>query len=644
MDLTFEEALLSVRVHQRTPTSLILTLAWRGERCASIETALAFEGKPPAALLSPRVVARPFACDTPTPLYTKRATCVLHGREIDLIFEDRTLRLHLSAQGFAFRWITAFTSRVKLRHETFSLKPPRSATFLYAYHNHPHHEDPFQNSWESIHHATPWEAIEAERLIYLPLTFMTPSVAISLSECELIDAPGLNLKKSARAHRFEALQACAPKTVDVSNQRYGFVTERFPYLVETDGARPYPWRLFMMADTPAKLYENDLPYLLSSPPQHDFSWVQPGRVAWEWWNAWGLEDVPFTPGVNTATYKVYIDFASSFHIPYVILDEGWAENLDISRIRPEIDLPELIRYGEARGVRLILWSAWPQLIDRQEHFFRHYASMGIAGFKIDFFDRDDCAIAAMLATTARVAEKYHLVLAYHGIHKPTGLSRTMPHVLTYEGVFGLENTKWTDQSVNFVANDVRLAFARLLAGPMDYTPGAMTNRHREAYQKDFYHPMSMGTRCHQAAMFVLYDTALQMLCDSPSAYLKEVRYTHFLTAIPLMWDETIALPYSHPETCLAVLRRKGERWFFAVLNNDEARIITLPVHYLPAKNYLATALVDGIDVATNAQSYTFEERFLTLPETMDLYLAPGGGCVVSLQPIEANEAVQRSAQ
>jgi alpha-glucosidase len=270
--------------------------------------------------------------------------------------------------------------------------------------------------------------------------------------------------------------------------------------------------------------------------------------------------------------------------------------------------------------------------------------MGIAGFKIDFFDRDDVAIAQILYETAEIAAKYHLVLAYHGIHKPTGISHTYPNVLTYEGVFGLENTKWTTNEINFVQNDVRLAFARLLAGPMDYTPGAMTNRHRPAFEKNFYHPMSMGTRCHQAAMFVLYDTALQMLCDSPSAYAKEPAYTHFLTSLPLLWDETIALPYSHPETCLAVLRRKGERWFFAVLNNDEARIITLPVHYLPAKNYLATALVDGIDVATNAQSYTFEERFLTLPETMDLYLAPGGGCVVSLQPIEANEAVQRSAQ
>ncbi|MDO4528256.1 MAG: glycoside hydrolase family 97 catalytic domain-containing protein, partial [bacterium] len=464
--------------------------------------------------------------------------------------------------------------------------------------------------------------------IYLPVTLLSPTLALAVTEAELIDYPGLNLEKQKHKRAFSALMARAPKTVDASNRRYAFVEERHPYLVQTHGRRTYPWRICMMADTPAALYENDLPYLLSRPPSGDFRWVQAGRVAWEWWNAWGLEDTPFTPGVNTATYKAYIDFAATYHLPYVILDEGWAQDLDVTQIIPEIDLPELIAYANARHVKLILWSSWPQLIDRQESLFRHSAAMGIAGFKIDFFDRDDCAIAQMLLTTAEIAAKYHLVLAYHGIHKPTGLSHSYPNVLTYEGVFGLENTKWTSNVVNFVQNDVRLAFARLLAGPMDYTPGAMTNRHRADYRKDYNHPMSMGTRCHQAAMFVVYDTGLQMLCDSPTAYAKEPAYTHFLSDLPLLWDETIALPYSHPEGCLAVLRRKGKRFVFAVLNNDQARIVTLPIWRLPQGHYRVTALIDGDNVHQNASDYKFKDHHLSPGETIDIPIAAGGGCVV----------------
>lgn len=632
MDLTFKESDVAVRIRQSTKKHISLEVSWRGKSCCTIETGMVFSKTSIVSLKDARVVERAIEQDLDTPFYTKCSHCTLHGREIAFNFGEQNLLLHLSSQGFAYRWESLIQEPIEVKEEIFKLTPPREATFLYGYHNQAHRDDPFQNSWESVHHFTTWDAIEAERLIYLPLTFETTHCSVSISECELIDYPGLNLKKSKNGHTFEALQANLPKATDASNQRYSFVTERHDHLVKVTAPRAYPWRVFMLADTPAKLYENNLIYLLSQPPREDFQWVKTGRVAWDWWNAWGLEGVPFKPGVNTETYKAYIDFAADFNIPYVILDEGWAENLDITRIIPEINLPELIDYGRTRNVKLILWSSWPQLIDTQEARFRHYAAMGIAGFKIDFFDRDDGDIAKMLYTTATIAAKYHLVLAYHGIHKPTGLSRTMPNVLTYEGVFGLENTKWTGNEVNFVVNDVRLAFARLLAGPMDYTPGAMTNRHRSAFQKDFYHPMSMGTRCHQAAMFVIYDSALQMLCDAPTAYRKEPRYTHFLTALPLLWDETIALPYSHPDGCLAVLRKKGNQWVFAALNNDCARIISIPTMYLPKGKYLVTALVDGLNVATDASHYTFEERVLNAPETMDIYLAPGGGCVVLLQP------------
>ena len=633
--IVLQQGFARIEVAQAADAWPLCTFFWRGKVCAQICTEMQFQEVAPVLAWPPKVIEHRYAEAFESPLYTKRAHCALDVCDTTLDFGEMLLHFHLSEQGVAYHWETHFEHPVTVLGELFDLTPPRDAQFLYGYHNLPHKGDAFQNSWESVHHLTSWKEIEPQKLIYLPLTVLTKHAALSFTEAELFDYPGLNIQKSATRKVFEALMAPAPKTVDASGRRYAFVLERHPYLVQTQGRRTYPWRICMMADSPAKLYENDLPYILSRPPAGDFNWVQAGRVAWEWWNAWGLQNVPFTPGVNTATYKAYIDFASAYGIPYVILDEGWAKELDVTEIIPEIDLPELIRYAGEHHVKLILWCSWPQLIDRQEALFNHYAAMGIAGFKIDFFDRDDVAISHILYETAEIAARYHLVLAYHGIHKPTGLSRTYHNVLTYEGVFGLENTKWTTNEVNFVQNDVRLAFARLLAGPTDYTPGAMTNRHRADFQKDFYHPMSMGTRCHQAALFVLYDTALQMLCDSPSAYTKEAAYTHFLASIPLLWDETIALPYSHPDGCLAALRRKGNDWYFAVLNNDQARIITLPTWYLPQSAYLATALVDG-DTKTNAQAYRFEEHYITPGNTIDLHLAAGGGCIVYLKRAETN--------
>lgn len=628
----FEHGLLRATVDLDTATTVILEVFRRGKRCFRVRTGMAFAEEAPTLCTEPKVTQRRTQLDCDAPLYTKRAHCALEACEAVIHFGPMRLHLHLSEQGFAFRWESRFDHPLTVLRETFDLMPAGSWQYLHAYHNHPHRNDPFQNSWESVHHLSDWAGIEPNRLIYLPLTLLSDHTALSFTEAELIDYPGLNLQKHASQRHFSALMAPMPKVIDDSGRRNAFVVERHNFLVQTQGRRTYPWRICMMAERAAALYDNDLPYLLSRPAAGDFTWVNPGRVAWEWWNAWGLQNVPFTPGVNTATYKAYIDFAQAFSLPYVILDEGWAVDLDITRIIPEIDLPELISYAHQRGVRLILWASWPQLTDRQEAIFNHYAALGISGFKIDFYDRDDAFIARQLYQTAEIAAKYHLVLAYHGIHKPTGLSRTWPNVLTYEGVFGLENTKWTGPEVNFVQNDVRLAFARLLAGPADYTPGAMTNRHRASFQKDYYHPMSMGTRCHQAAMFVLYDTGLQMLCDAPTAYAKEPAYTHFLAALPLLWDETHALPYSHPEGCLAALRRKGDEWVFAVLNNDQARVVSLPMWLLPRGAYLVTALVDGDGVTEDATRYRFEEKYLTPGETLDICVAGGGGCVVCIRP------------
>lgn len=564
------------------------------------------------------------------PFYTKRSRIALTANGVTLAQGGFKLTLLASSQGIAFRWETAFDFPVTVNTESFALEPSGSPELLYAYNNTPYQGDLFQNSWESVHNKGPLTDIDPARLIYLPVTLRYPMATLAVCEAELRDYPGLNLRRpSADAARLTGSFARYPLTEE-KGPRYCRVTSRTDYLVRTAGTRTYPWRVFIIGETLANLYNSDWIEALSTPADGDYSWVKPGKVAWEWWNHWGLENTDFTPGVNTATYKAYIDFAADYAIPYVILDEGWAKDLDVTQIIPEIDLPEILRYAKKKGVGIVLWSSWPQLIERQEEIFSHYAKMGVVGFKIDFMDRDDAAIARFLYTTARIAAKYKLIIAYHGIHKPTGLTRTYPNVLTYEGVYGLEQTKWAGNEVDFITNDIRLAFGRLLAGPMDFTPGAMRNATRANFRADNIHPMSMGTRCRQAALFLLYDTNFQMLCDSPSAYQREPAYTRLLAAVPLDWDETQCDPVSEPDDLLLVKRTKGDEIWYAGIVGNATRVVTLSLDGLGEGIHQATLLQDALNADYDPTAYNLKEVTVSTGERLTIPCAPGGGFLLRI--------------
>ena len=569
-----------------------------------------------------------------TPFYTKRAQIDLKAKCATADFGGLTLTVVATDQGVAYRWGTAIDGEAEIRSETFALTPTGNYEALYAYNNTPHRGDLLQNSWESPHNRGDIGKIDPKRLVYLPITLLYKDAALAVTEAELRDFPGLNLRRpEGDASRLVALMATLPTAEDGRNRRQSFVTARADYLVRTPGTREYPWRVFMMADNPAGLFDNDLVEARSAPAQGDFSWVKPGQVAWEWWNHWGLDDVPFAPGVNTDTYKAYIDFAAEYGLPYVIMDEGWAKNLDVMNIIPQIDLPAIIAHGKAKGVGIVLWCTWQQLIGRQEEILGHYAKMGVVGFKIDFFDRDDALVSRFLYKTAEVAAKHHLLLAYHGIHKPTGLSRAFPNVLAYEGVFGLEQTKWTGNGMDFITNDIRLAFGRLLAGPMDYTPGAMRNAARRDFRANGRRPMSMGTRCRQAALAMLYDTNFRMLCDSPSAYRREPAYSRFLAEIPLTWDDTRCDPASDPDRLLLVRRAKGqERWVAAIVGSEK-RTLDIPLKDLPADGpYVATILRDSPVSDAIPTDYVLEHRTVSAKDSLRIDCAPGGGCLIRLTP------------
>ena len=367
----------------------------------------------------------------------------------------------------------------------------------------------------------------------------------------------------------------------------------------------------------------------------DTSWIKPGKVAWDWWNTCNLTGVDFKAGMNTPTYKKYIDFAAENLLEYIIIDEGWSGKESLMEdISPEINLEELVAYGNQKGIGIILWASWRNLTGggdispAVEQVISHYAQMGIKGFKIDFFDRDDQLAISSTEQLAACAAKHHMLLDLHGL-KPFGIQRAYPNILNFEGVKGLENSKW-EPIVNgaplhdFPRYDVTAPYLRQLAGPMDYTPGAMVNATRSLFRSVNDHPMSQGTRVHQMAMYTVFEAPLQMLADSPSKYMKEQECTDFIAKVPTTFDETIALDGKIAEY-ITIARRKGNTWFVGSMTNWTPRSCTIDLSFLSEGNYEAEIFADGINADREATDYKKEVRIVTAKDKLNVQLAPGGG-------------------
>ena len=353
--------------------------------------------------------------------------------------------------------------------------------------------------------------------------------------------------------------------------------------------------------------------------------MKPGKVSWEWWSNFYLEGVRFTPGVNTATYKSYIDFASRHGIEYVLLDEGWAVKFadDLLDVVPEIDLPEIIRYAEKQHVGIILWAGYSAFVKDMEKVCAHYAGLGVKGFKIDFFERNDQEVMEVMYKTAETAARHHLLIDFHGCPPPTGLQKTFPNVLNYEGIFGLEQMRTRELPFyDMVSFDVTAPFIRFLTGPADYTPGAFLNATREQFVPSKEAPMSQGTRCHQLAQYVVFDGPLQMLCDSPSRYEADPACAEFIYRVPTVWDETRVLD-GKVGSYIITARRKGDRWFVGALTDWKERDITLDLSALGGKKAKVEAWEDGPESAVRATDW--RKRCYENDERITVHLAPGGG-------------------
>ena len=395
------------------------------------------------------------------------------------------------------------------------------------------------------------------------------------------------------------------------------------YIAKTAGTHTFPWKMMLVAEHDADLLTTEVPRLLADAPVVNADWVKPGKVAWDWWNDWNLKGVDFATGVNNRTYQYYIDFAAKHGIEYVILDEGWAVNkkADLMQVVPEIDLPMLVKYAADRGVDIVLWAGYKAFERDMENVCRHYSEMGVKGFKIDFMDRCDQKMMAFLEKAATTCAKYRLFCDFHGAPVPNGMTYTYPNVLNFEAVAGQEQVKWSKlKKFDQVRHETLLPFIRQVVGPMDYTQGAMRNATKKSYFPCYSQPMSQGTRCRQLALYLIFDSPFNMLCDTPTNYEAEPECLDFISKVPVVWDERRVLSAKVGEYVIEACR-KGDTWYVGGITNWEARTVNLDLSFIEGKQM--ELFVDGINAHRHAEDY--KKSVGTVPATLTVHLAPGGG-------------------
>jgi alpha-glucosidase len=490
----------------------------------------------------------------------------------------------------------------------------------------------FNSSFESLYKEINISLFASDSLAFLPLLVdVGNNKKVVILEADLEDYPGMYLNINQTCKGFMGVYAPYP----LETQQGGYADmniipiKRADYIAKTNGTRNFPWRVIAISQNDKELLNNDIVQKLASPSRlADISWIHPGQASWDWWNDWNVTHVDFKTGINTPTYKYYIDFAAANKIKYIIMDEGWSNRFDLTKVAPEINLQEIIDYGKQKGVDVILWASWYAIMQLMDKVFPLYSKMGVKGFKIDFIDRDDQIAVASTYEIAKKASEYHLLVDYHGVFKPTGLQRTYPNVIGYEGVKGLENAKWTIENAPRYA--VSIPFIRMMAGPMDYTPGAMRNAVRASFKPINSSPMSQGTRCHQLAMYVVFEAPLQMLSDNPTIYMKEQESTDFITKVPTTFDETVALDGKVGEYA-AIARRKGDTWYVGAMSNWNARELTLDFSFLINGTYEAVVFKDGINADRDATDYKREVIKISSGDKLNIQLAPGGGWAARIE-------------
>lgn len=555
--------------------------------------------------------------------------------ELRLSFKGNyELLLRAYDSGVAYRWITDIDGNLIVKEEQADF---RFAGNFKAYlpYSPAGKDNPYCSSFQNVYEYAPLDRSRTDMPAMLPSTVdCGGGTKVTLLESDLEAYPGMFVRPVEGKRTLKGEFAAYPSGFKPTSPRaMTVVTGREDCIAKVEGKRAFPWRIMAITEKDTDMPVNHLVYALASPNRTgDFSWVKGGKAAWEWWNDWGISRVDFKAGINTETYKYYIDFAAENGLEFVVLDEGWYNpgSGDMLTTVPEINLPELVAYGKSKGVKLILWTVFNVLDSQREEACRKYSEMGIAGFKVDFLNRDDQTAVEMVYRIAEAAAKYYLTLDLHGFYKPTGLNRTYPNIINFESVFGMEEVKWSTIEKDMMEYDVVMPYIRMMAGPLDYTPGAMRNASKNNFKPIYSNPLSQGTRCHQLAAYIVHDSPLTMLADNPTAYLSEQECTDFISSLPNVGiDETKVLQGKIGEYII-MARKVGDNWYVGGMTDWNGRTVELDFSFLGEGDYQCISFTDGVNADRQASDYVKTVGTVDAQTRKTVRMAPGGGFALAL--------------
>ena len=559
------------------------------------------------------------------PVSYRRPAITEHYQQLTLQFKQPfTIEFRMYNNGMAYRIGTNFKSDIIIENETalFEMDPQSSVWFAHI--DERVDMDRYHTSFEGAYKKEILSAIPDTMLTYAPLTVVLPNgYLIAISDANLHDYPGMFLQK--KGDGLQGVFAPYPLKEVMTEGEFPqlIVTERAHYIAQTSGTRMFPWRAVLVAKNDIELVENDLVYLLGDATTlNNVSWIKPGKGTDEWITGINLFNVPFKAGLNTATYKYYIDFAKRFGFDQIMLDAGWSDYKNLFSIHPDINMPELVAYAKEQNIKLMLWTLCSTLDKQLDSALAQFKQWGISSIMTDFMDRDDQKMVQFYHRIAKACAEAEISVMFHGAFPPKGFNRTWPNAITQEGVLGAEWNIWSELATP--EHNVAIAYTRMLAGPLDYEPGLLLNAQKDQFRPIGKNPMSQGTRCHQLAMFVVYDSPLQIFSGNISQGMQEPAFMELLGSVPTTWDETKILEGKIGEYIITA-RRKGNDWFIAGLNNSEARSITLPLSFLSAEKYSSTICKDGINANSYGSDYTLTTHSFSNSETVTIQMAAGGG-------------------
>jgi len=562
------------------------------------------------------------------PLYGKSATLTDNYNQLVIQFSDNySVIFRAYNEGMAYRFITNIKDSVKVISEQAGFNLPGSPATTWA-------ETTNYTAWELpyVEHQSITDIKNNTRAL-TPALFAYPknNIKVVIAEADVFEYPGMYIQKQGEHFKGEWAQYPAKTEMGSWGNFVSVVKQRELYLANTQGTRNYPWRVIIVTDDDKTLLNNQLIYKLSKPSAlKNTAWIKPGKATWEWWHDAMLPgaDIPSgMPNRNTILYKYYVDFAAKNKLEYLMVDAGWSDNYNVKKVLPRVDIREVISYARSKNVGVFLWAVAVPLLNDLDKNLDFIKSLGAVGLKVDFFDRDDQQVAGWMEKIAKAAAERQLMIDFHGCGKPTGMQRTYPNIVNYEAVRGEECDKW-DYTAN-PQHHLTFPFTRMLSGPLDYTPGSMRNATKETFKPvDPGLPSSQGTRCHELAMYVVFDQYFAMLADSPTEYEKYPDIMKYLSAVSTTFDETRVLNAKVGAYAL-MAKRKGNNWFVGGMTNWDERKMNVDFLFLkPGLTYKADIYTDGTDANKVATSYIYKTITITNKTKMEVLLAQGGGAAM----------------